>query len=135
MPRSIALTIAALSLSGCIGQQAAMDAHTVGNGQNDYEALCAACHGVSGQGDGPAATGLDRPPADLTTLSARNGGTFPMLEVMARVDGYNSDTDNMPEFGQVFDEPLVPFETEPGIFTPTPPELIALADYVATLQR
>ncbi len=31
-----------------------------------YPANCAACHGASGRGDGPAANGLPVPPADLT---------------------------------------------------------------------
>jgi hypothetical protein len=98
-------------------------------------ALCASCHGASGTGDGPAASGLATRPADLTQLAARNGGTFPMLSVMARVDGYTRAPGTMPEFGDLFADELVPFETEPGVLTPTPPRLIALARYVETLQR
>ena len=30
-----------------------------------YSSICASCHGQSGRGDGPAAAGLDPPPADL----------------------------------------------------------------------
>ena len=30
-----------------------------------YEANCLSCHGETGQGDGPAAAGMDPPPADL----------------------------------------------------------------------
>lgn len=125
------LAFATLLLAGCVGAEDG----TGTDGQADYMAMCAACHGSTGRGDGPAAPGLSRQPADLTLLAARNGGEFPMLEVMARIDGYTSDTDAMPEFGQDFDGTPVPFETEPGIFTPTPPRLIALADYVASLQQ
>lgn len=35
-------------------------------GQEVYAAHCAACHGQSGRGDGPAAAGLDPRPADFT---------------------------------------------------------------------
>ncbi|WP_126446352.1 c-type cytochrome [Sulfuricystis multivorans] len=31
-----------------------------------FDKNCATCHGTSGRGDGPAAQGLDPPPADLT---------------------------------------------------------------------
>lgn len=31
-----------------------------------YEASCASCHGTAGKGDGPAAAGLNPPPADFT---------------------------------------------------------------------
>jgi high-affinity iron transporter len=39
----------------------------------DYAVRCAACHGAAGRGDGPAAKGLEPPPADLTN-AARMGG-------------------------------------------------------------
>jgi len=35
-----------------------------------FAANCVACHGPAGTGDGPAATGLERPPADLTAPHA-----------------------------------------------------------------
>ncbi|MGE3797452.1 MAG: CopD family protein [Thermomicrobiales bacterium] len=38
-------------------------------GQETYEALCLSCHGATGQGDGPSATGLQPPPADFTDLT------------------------------------------------------------------
>jgi copper transport protein len=34
-------------------------------GQQVFEQNCQVCHGVTGQGDGPAAAGLDPPPANL----------------------------------------------------------------------
>lgn len=135
MRRLSLITLASLSLAGCVGQQEVAVTEPTMSGKERYEALCASCHGVTGRGDGPAANGLTRRPADLTALAARNGGTFPIIAVMSRIDGYTSETGTMPEFGRSLDGPLVPFETEPGVFTPTPPELIALAEYVETLQR
>lgn len=38
---------------------------TVAAGRTTYAERCAACHGVRGRGDGPAAAGLHPPPADL----------------------------------------------------------------------
>jgi len=41
-------------------------ASSIAHGQGLYRANCASCHGVSGQGDGPAGAGLSPRPADLT---------------------------------------------------------------------
>jgi high-affinity iron transporter len=40
-----------------------------------YRADCAACHGSSGEGDGPAAAGIEPPPADLTAAARAIDGT------------------------------------------------------------
>lgn len=53
---------------------------------------CASCHGDTGRGDGPLATDLGVPAADLTRIAARRDGVWPLLEVMAIVDGYSRST-------------------------------------------
>ncbi len=45
-------------------------------GRELYAARCAGCHGAAGRGNGPAALGLDPPPADLTTPALR--GSSPL---------------------------------------------------------
>ena len=108
------------------------------SGRDDYANYCAACHGALGKGDGPAAEGLPKAPANLTTLSARNGGTFPLVRVMSVIDGYarrDQHGSGMPEFGLVLEEgDLEMVETGDGILTPTPVRLVALANYLKTLQ-
>lgn len=134
MRRVAVLLVGILALTGC--QAPEMDAERAAvTGEDDYLALCSSCHGATGTGDGPAAADLSPPPADLTRLAAENGGDFPFLDVMARIDGYTREPGVMPEFGQMLGDELVPLETAPGIFTPTPPRLIALAEYVEALQR
>ena len=106
-------------------------------GREDFETFCAACHGVSGQGDGEAASGLDRKPADLTGLSARNGGAFPGTRVMAKIWGYTGGRDGaspMPAFGPLLQGDLVPYDGGDGIASPTPVRLVAIAEYLKTLQ-
>jgi len=112
----------------------------VSMGKSDYDRFCVACHGADGTGDGPAAEALGVAPADLTTLSARNGGAFPLVEVMSHIDGYTRRVENgdlvMPEFGPALQEGrLVMVETGPGVTTPTPERLYALARYLETLQE
>jgi high-affinity iron transporter len=43
------------------------------SGQAVFAANCATCHGERGQGNGPAATGLEPPPADLTDRTWTTG--------------------------------------------------------------
>lgn len=56
-------------------------------GKSRYMKDCAACHGATGVGDGPAAGALRKAPSDLTHLAARNDGEFPTDYVRRVVDG------------------------------------------------
>ena len=103
----------------------------------DFVESCVACHGTGGKGDGPMAAGLDRKPADLTGLSARNGGDFPLTMVMNKIWGYAPGAavaSPMPHFAVMMDGPTVPVDLGDGVETPTPQRLIDLAEYLATLQ-
>jgi mono/diheme cytochrome c family protein len=52
-----------------------------------FALYCAPCHGEDGQGNGPLAFGLSAPTPDLTTLTIRNGGTFPRERLARLIDG------------------------------------------------
>lgn len=126
--------MAGILLAGCAPEA------PVSMGRADYDTFCADCHGADGRGDGPVADGLSVAPSDLTLLSANNGGTFPLVRVMSHIDGYTRRAEGeelvMPEFGPAIQAgELVPVETEPGVMTPTPERLYALAKYLETLQR
>ena len=106
-------------------------------GASDFADLCAPCHGTGGRGAGPMAAELAVKPADLTGLSARNGGTFPLSRVMNKIWGYSrgaSVPSMMPHFAPLLDSPTVLVDVGDGVQTPTPERLIDLADYLATLQ-
>jgi mono/diheme cytochrome c family protein len=107
------------------------------SGRADFGALCVSCHGTDGTGNGPAAAGLPRPPANLTLIAARNGGVFDYDAVMSHIDGYTRGTDGqvMPEFGALLEGDTVLVDTGDGTPpTPTPARLFALAQYLATIQ-
>jgi mono/diheme cytochrome c family protein len=126
--------MALAALAACVMPVTATPDH----GAEDFNTLCAPCHGPSGRGDGPLALSLAHPPADLTGLAARNGGTFPMARVLHKIWGYaegKAPVTIMPKFGPVLDSPIVLFDAGDGIQTPTPQRLVDLANYVATLQR
>jgi mono/diheme cytochrome c family protein len=98
---------------------------------------CAACHGPGAQGDGPLAAELGLMPADLTRIAQRNGGALPRAQVMSTIDGYaRSDApDGMPEFGVLLEGDLVPFDSGDGMQTPTPRKLVALLEYLESIQE
>jgi cytochrome c553 len=71
-----------------------------------FNSYCAACHGTSAEGDGPAAASLKKQPADLTRISARNGGTFPEVKVKRYIEGLDDiaahGSRDMPMWGDLF---------------------------------
>jgi mono/diheme cytochrome c family protein len=75
-----AATMAHAQQSGTAGQR-------FDTGKYEYEAHCAVCHGLSGEGDGPYAGFLSKTIPNLTTLSKRNGGIFPVVRVYETIDG------------------------------------------------
>ncbi len=78
------------------------------SGAEMYTAYCAACHGVTGKGDGPAASAMKAPPTNLTLLTAKNNGRFPTAEVYTSIKGDTGamvaahGTADMPVWGTVF---------------------------------
>lgn len=97
---------------------------------------CVGCHGGTGVGDGPLGVDLPVPPANLRGLAAANDGAFPAERVMATIYGYRGKdyAALMPEFGPVLDSPPVIWTAPDGREISTPSALVALADYIETLQ-
>jgi mono/diheme cytochrome c family protein len=75
-------------------------------GHEMYAAYCAVCHGVDGQGRGPAADALKVPPPDLTMLARKNGGTYPSDHVRSAIEGdlrlAAHGSKEMPVWGSLF---------------------------------
>jgi mono/diheme cytochrome c family protein len=135
-PLLLILPLTLAAIASCMPTDIARSSRTP-SGAEDFATYCAGCHGSTGEGNGPQAAALPTRPANLTTLSARNGGTFPMTRVMAKIWGYTErDGQVMPQFAPLLDsENLVLFDSGDGIDTPTPLRLVQLAQYVQTLQR
>ena len=79
---------------------------SVTNAQQMFDTYCAVCHGKDGKGGGPAAKALTKAPADLTRISARNGGTFPEIHVRRYIEGLDEvpahGSRDMPIWGELF---------------------------------
>jgi mono/diheme cytochrome c family protein len=76
------------------------------SGKEMFTSYCAVCHGTDGKGDGPAASALKVPPANLTQLSKNNEGKYPSLKVAATIRGDTAisahGSKDMPVWGRVF---------------------------------
>ena len=56
-------------------------------GQREYENNCAACHGMTGVGNGPYAGIINTRVPDITLLQKNNNGVFPYDRVYQVIDG------------------------------------------------
>lgn len=76
------------------------------SGKEMYITYCATCHGTEGKGNGPAASALKVPPANLTRLSSDNGGKFPGSKVAVAIRGDATiaahGSREMPVWGSLF---------------------------------
>ncbi len=86
--------------------KAPLKASSPASGQEMFMQYCAVCHGKDGRGRGPAAAALKKAPTDLTTLAARNNGTFPESRVYQYIQGDTEVTAHgsreMPIWGALF---------------------------------
>jgi mono/diheme cytochrome c family protein len=77
-------------------------------GRSFFLESCAACHGGDGRGGGPAAAAFLTSPADLTLISARRAGAFPVRELAEIIDGRTMVTAHgdreMPVWGERFSD-------------------------------
>ena len=75
-------------------------------GSETFREDCAACHGIGGRGNGPAAPALKIPPTDLTMLTKTHEGHFPEMSIRATINGDNQKTSHgstdMPIWGPIF---------------------------------
>ncbi|WP_245853403.1 c-type cytochrome [Maliponia aquimaris] len=130
--------VAALAVSGCL--ETTQKAETMPGPQDGralFMANCAVCHGENAKGNGPMARAMKTAPKDLTLIKVRHGNSFPRAKMMSIIDGYaRSDLagPGMPEFGALLEGDLVPYDSGDGKQTPTPRKLVALAEYLESIQ-
>jgi len=86
---AIGLAFALELLAAMPGATAAEDAGQFENaiGGDEYRISCSSCHGLAGKGDGPVAEFLKVKPADLTQISKKNGGVYPVVDIAKVIDG------------------------------------------------
>ncbi|PWE34322.1 hypothetical protein DDZ14_01025 [Maritimibacter sp. 55A14] len=116
----------------------AQDAAREDPGAAAFATHCAACHGADGQGDGPMAQLLTVEVPDLTRLTARNGGAFPMREVVHQIDGRATRAGHggpMPVFGALLEGRPGVLDSPDGTVIFTRGVILSLAYYLESIQR
>ena len=128
------VVLAALLLSAvCFADEPALNP-AAEEGARLYEYYCRNCHGEKGVGDGPTASVLKVPPADLTALASTNDGTFPLERVTRNIDGRQPSPAHgreMPIWGLGFQDPSSDANQEQEVQR----RISALVAYLRTLQR
>ena len=127
-----ALLVATLGAVPALAQ-AKHDASAAAKGAVVYVRYCVSCHGKGARGDGPLAADLRVPVPDMTTLAARNGGSFPEERVRRIIESgevlRGHGTPDMPAWGDAF-------KKTDGTDARTPEEAIRnLNHYLWSLQR
>lgn len=109
-------------------------------GKSEFESNCAACHGVTGKGNGPITDLLKKSPPDLTQLAKKNGGALPVARLYEVIDGAavaGHGTREMPVWGREYRVKAaehygdVPYD--PEVFVRG--RILALVDYINRLQE
>jgi mono/diheme cytochrome c family protein len=75
MRRAATALTAVLGVAPLARAESPADSADAAVGQAKFQMFCASCHGVSGDGKGVAAAGLEPPPRDFTVGAFKYGGT------------------------------------------------------------
>lgn len=109
-------------------------------GKREFEANCASCHGTNGKGNGLLVEWLRRSPTDLTTLTKRNGGVFPVSRMYETIEGANVPSHgsrDMPVWGTDYRvkaaEYYIDVPYDPEIYVRT--RILSLIEYINRLQE
>ncbi len=109
-------------------------------GKREFESNCASCHGANGKGGGFAVEWLRKSPTDLTTLTKRNGGVFPVSRMYEMIEGANVPSHgvrDMPVWGMDYRIQAgeyyadVPYDSEVYVRG----RILALIEYINRLQE
>lgn len=79
------------------------DDASITSGEEIFQTICAACHGDSGQGDGPAGASLDPPPANLASLQHMRSNTYLFYRI-SEGGNFSPFYSAMPAFKEVYEE-------------------------------
>ncbi len=129
------LTYVLLANSVSVG---ATSAEATDIGAELFATYCTACHGAAGLGDGDMANVVNIPSPNLTLLSQKNDGVFPMLRVLQVIDGRSGVRAHggaMPLWGEVFTDQIGDSEGAYGVVLEVRGRILSLATYLESIQK
>lgn len=109
-------------------------------GQEEFRNHCAACHGLTGLGDGPIGPLLKTPAPNLAMITERNGGKFPFRKIYEIIDGSSvpaaHGSRDMPLWGERYSRDAKPVTPDQAAITKeiTQQRILSLVYYIGTLQ-
>jgi mono/diheme cytochrome c family protein len=124
-----------LVLAGLLGGPAA--AQEMAIAEELFRHYCAACHGETAEGEGEMQSYLTLPVPDLTRLSARSGGEFPMGHVIRTIDGRAKTRGHlgpMPYFAPMFARDEAAMRDDYQATVDAQGRILILAKYLEALQ-
>jgi len=134
--RIIMLAASVVLSTTAFGQQKSTDA-----GKQEFEISCAICHGIDAKGGGMVGEALKVKPTDLTLLTRKNGGVFPIDYVTKVIDGRESikihGSRDMPIWGTRYSINAaehyvdVPYDQEAYVRS----HILTLVDYLYRIQQ
>ncbi len=135
-----AFTIGAIAVSAATmahAQQQNPGGH-VDVGKYEYDAHCATCHGLKGEGNGPYAGFVIKGVPNLATLSKSNGSVFPFARVYNIIDGRQEipahGSREMPIWGSRYKLEAGDYDFESDSEAAVRGRILTLTEYVYRLQ-
>ena len=125
-------TVAAIVLSGQVWAQ------ELAYGAEIYQRYCAVCHGPGAAGDGEMVPFLRLKMPDLTRLSERNGGEFPMSRTIRAIDGRSKlrgHVGPMPYFAPLFARETAGVRGDYEAAVDANGRILLLAKYLESIQN
>ena len=128
-----------LTLILVAGTARAVSAQDQDVGQANFRISCASCHGAEGKGNGPVSGQLKVPPPDLTVLTKKNNGVFPVSHVYEIIDGRQAviahGTRDMPIWGFLYS---LEQHVQGAAIDPDPivrMRILSIIDYLSRIQQ
>jgi len=125
-------------IAGMLGGN--VNAQDVSAGQEEFRNHCAACHGLTGLGDGPIGPHLKTPAPNLALITERNGGKFPFKKIYEIIDGSSvvaaHGSRDMPLWGERYSKDPKPVSPDQVDVSRQLAEqrILSLVYYIGTLQ-
>jgi mono/diheme cytochrome c family protein len=110
-------------------------ADEVSEGKASYLRICAACHGVKADGNGPAAPAFTTRASDLRFLSARYGNPLPQDQIARFIDGRADVIAHGPRDMPVWGDKVWKYPEGQANQRQVAPRVAALIAYLQSIQK